>query len=270
MTTGFWCSLSTPYSHISTSTDFIYSLTAHSPYIQTLPYTHIPAVGPTPNALTSSLSPPLASSPPPASLRLKWSQESNTATMSGAAGEKRSEMERERERQKRGRKSRRKARTLHSLHSFQPHTRKWVSDSTQKSLFIRPLSPPCFSCLPFSALLSFSPSPAFLPSSSPYNFPSFFPLLSLKEGYFSANDLIRGAIWNSITADFIVATAIWIEGQRDGGRDVRAHFNSIFYDLSMVSTFFSFFFFFNTNNNNFISVPCFVQTGLLKCFTEED
>lgn len=53
----------------------------------------------------------------------------------------------------------------------------------------------------------------------------------------------------------------------DGGRDVRAHFNSIFYDLSMVSTFF---FFFNTNNNNFISVLCFVQTGLLKCFTEED
>lgn len=195
-----------------------YIVSQHTPYIQTLPYTHIPAVGPAPNALTSSLSPPLASSPPPASLRLKWSQESNTATMSGAAGEKRSEMEGERERQKRGRKSRRKARTLHSLHSFQPRTRKWVSDSTQKSLFIRPFSPPCFSCPPFSALLSFSPSPAFLPSSSPYNFPSFFPLLSLKEGYFAANDLIRGAIWNSITADFIVATAIWIEGQRDGWR----------------------------------------------------
>lgn len=190
--------------------------TAHNRYIQTLPYTHIPAVGPAPNALTSSFSPPLTSSPTPASLSLKWSQESNTATMNGAAGEKRAEMERERE--KRGRKSWRKARTLHSLHSFQPCTRKWVSDSTQKSLFIRPLSPPSFSCPPFSALLSFSPSQAFLPSSSPYNFPSFFRLLSLKEGYFSANDLIRGAIWNSITADFIVATAIWIEGRRDGWR----------------------------------------------------
>lgn len=173
-------------------------------------------MGPAPNALTSSLSPPLASSSLPPSQVITGVEHRHNERRCGR--EKVWNGERERERQKRGRKSRRKARTLHSLHSFQPHTRKWVSDSTQKSLFIRPLSPPCFSCPPFSALLSFSPSPAFLPSSSPYNFPSFFPLLSLKEGYFSANDLIRGAIWNSITADFIVATAIWIEGQRDGWR----------------------------------------------------
>lgn len=42
--------------------------------------------------------------------------------------------------------------------------------------------------------------------------------------------------------------------------------------FSMTSQWFLLFFFlfFNTNNNNFISVLCFVQTGLLKCFTEED
>lgn len=221
-------------------------------------------MGPTPNALTSSLSPPLASSPPPASLRLKWSQESNTATMSGAAGEKRSEMGRERATEE-GEKEQEES-TNTSLSPLLSATHKKMSFwlDTKEPLYPPPLS----SMFLLSAFLCY----AFffsLPSSSPYNFPSFFPLLSLKEGYFSANDLIRGAIWNSITADFIVATAIWIEGQRDGWRQRCASAFQLYF-LWPLNGFYFFSFFFNTNNNNFISVLCFVQTVLLKCFTEED
>lgn len=137
--------------------------------------------------------------------------------MNCAAGERGRERAWNGEREKeRGHK---KAQALHSLSSFQPRTRKWVSDTTQKNLFIRllylslvPLSPRC--SLPhrsFSLFLS-------------DNFPSFFPL---QKRYFSANDLIRGAIWNSITVDFTVTAAIW----RMGGRDVRMQWKFIFFDL---------------------------------------
>lgn len=83
-----------------------------------------------------------------------------------------------------------------------------------------PPPPLSFSCLPFSAVFSFFSLTSLFPSFSPYNFSFFFAFLSLKERYYSANDLIRGAIWNSITVDFVVMTAVWREGWADEGRDV--------------------------------------------------
>lgn len=159
-------SVDTIQSHFYLYRLYIYSLTAHTPYIQTLPYTHIPAVGPTPNALTSSLSPPLASSPPPASLRLKWSQESNTATMSGAAGEKRSEMGRERATEE-GEKEQEES-TNTSLSPLLSATHKKMSFwlDTKEPLYPPPLSSmfllSAFLCYAFFFSLTSLP-PLFLP-----------------------------------------------------------------------------------------------------------
>lgn len=110
--------------------------------------------GPVPNALTSSLSPPLASSPP-ASLGLKWSQESNAATMNCAAGEaerkglKWSEKEKEPE----------KARTLHSLSHVQENEfltqHKRTSLSAPSLLYLSPV------CLSLCCFLLFLPHQAF-------------------------------------------------------------------------------------------------------------
>lgn len=125
-------------------------------YTETRPHTHIPVVSPAPNALTSSLYPPslllLLQSLSVSSDRRRRTPP--RTALQEREGEKRAEIERERERETELEKA-------WTLYSFQPCTRKWVSDSTQKRLFICLLCPLSFSHLPFSALLSpFSPSPA--------------------------------------------------------------------------------------------------------------
>lgn len=108
-----------------------------------------------------------------------------------------------------------------------------------------PLYPPPLLHIGFSLLRSF-----FLFSLFPLS-PLIISLslcFSLWKRYFLANDFIRGAIWNSITEDFIVATAIWMEGSRDGWRQrcVNVYF---LWPL----TGFDFFY----TNNNLICVACF-------------
>lgn len=137
-------------------------------------HTHIPVVGPAPDALTSSL---LLPSPPLQSSSVSSDRRSRTPPQWTAPREreeeKRGEMEREKELEK--------AWTLHSPHSLQPcqenefltqHKRAFLSASLS-SIFL----PSAFLCSAFSSL-----------SLLPPNFPSFFLSLSLKERYFSAND----------------------------------------------------------------------------------
>lgn len=96
---------------------------------------------------------------------------------------------------------------------------------TQKSLFIRLLSPLSSSCILFLSLLSVPHHP-FSPFLL-YNFPAFF---SLQKRYISANDLIRVAIWSSITVDFIVMAVMW--GVMDGWMNAMCQCKFIFFHLA--------------------------------------
>lgn len=123
--------------------------------------THITAISPAPNVLTSSLSVPLASSPAPSVSSDRRSRTSPQWTaLRESEGQKRFEMERDRAE---------KAPTISPHFSTVP--RKWVSDSTQKSLFIFP----SFSCPPFSADVAFSfhSLTSLYPPFSFYNLSSF-------------------------------------------------------------------------------------------------
>lgn len=167
-----------PYIHIQSSEPFVKLIHRNTQHGHNFVHTHahtntnVPAVVPAPNALTSSFSPLLPSSPPPsASLGLKWSQESNTATMNCAAGERAREKAWDGERDR----ELRKTRTLYSRHPYSAARKKmsfWLD--TKEPLYPSPRSSIFFS--PIHPTLSLSLS------------------LSLTEIYFPANDLIRGAI----------------------------------------------------------------------------
>lgn len=112
----------------------------------------LPAVGSAPDVLTSSHSPLLASSPPPAPIGLKWSREANTTTMNCTAGERGIEKAWNGD----GAKEPKNPRTLYSLLSLATCRKMSFWHDTKEPLYLPPFS---FSrvlpSIPFFQLSSF-------------------------------------------------------------------------------------------------------------------
>lgn len=123
----------------------------------------LPAVGSAPDVLTSSHSPLLASSPPPAPIGLKWSREANTTTMNCAAGERGIEKAWNGD----GAKEPKNPRTLYPRLSLATCRKMSFWRHTKEPFYLPPFS--SFSPVPFSAVVL--PSVPFFQLSSFIIFP---------------------------------------------------------------------------------------------------
>lgn len=148
------------HSHVQLHIQYIHTkfcIQTHNPTYKHR-HTHIPAVGSAPNALTSSLSPPLAFSPPPVSISLKWSQESNTTTMNCAAGERGREKVWNGDREREGERTGEGTNTLLSPLFSATHKKITFWRDTKKRFYPPPLSSLSLLCfLLFSLTNPFPP-----------------------------------------------------------------------------------------------------------------